>query len=223
MNNAAGTVDRKVRLSLRLKLTLGFLLIAMMVGIASFVLIYNEKLLQSDFEIFISVNMEEMEYASKTAFWLQRIKSNFRELMLESIIDIEESEIERAQKTIESGLSTMKQFGEKWLETVQRDLSQGVEDEDEGEGEGEGEVVVLTEREELAEIKKLLRLIEKFSAISRKLLKMYDENPAENQKHHDYFEDKLEPLSRQLQAKVDLLWNEAIEESQSPCVRLVVR
>ncbi|MBF0265853.1 MAG: response regulator [Gammaproteobacteria bacterium] len=205
--------NHKVTFSLRLKLILSFMFLSILAILMSLILIQNENNLQSDFDIFISVNVEEIKYASKSAYLVQRIKSNIRELMLESIIDPEEEEQINAQKTVNEALLSLQNSVKSWLMIVQSNIDEHELENSDRETEIETETE-LSEEEESKELEQVVTLVKQFNKQCQTILDMIINTPAEHEQHQEYFEQNLEPLSRILQTSINDLWEEALEESK---------
>ncbi|MCW9034681.1 MAG: ATP-binding protein [Rhodospirillales bacterium] len=161
----------------------------------------------------VHVNIKEVAASSEIAYQVQRIKSNARELMLEMaidpelkvVIDPDVAEVEKASITIKEELETLKQTGLTWQRAIIEDLS-GFE-----KGSADWEL----ENEEFQEIQSLLKLLEEFISAGKIFIKLHEKRPTQVEVYHEFFETNIEPISRELQRKIELLRAEAIEEAQN--------
>ena len=202
MKRAIGTIA----LSLRTKLTLSFLAVACLVGVVSLALVKNEHTLQEKLDILVDINMEEISHASQIVFWIQRIESNFRELMLETIVAIDEDDTDHSLQAIREGLSTLRRITKQWIAITSSD-------EDSGEG-----VFGISEVEELEELGNLSKLIDDFCALSQTLLLMHAEDPTQYLEQYHFFNTEIDPVSRRIQDAAKELWEEAREEAEGESV-----
>lgn len=181
------------------RIILGFIaVILVMIIVDSNALLNNIQIIDNVNHLEHSKRIE-LTQSNKVAYLIQRIKSNLRELFLELDQGERQEEITLARYEVETNIPNL-HLAIKTLESAtQTGYSLSEQDE-----EKEGEL------RELARINALDTLTVKFSAGVRKILELQDAgslNQAEN-----YFEDEVEPISREIQDSILVLVEDAEEE-----------
>ena len=192
-------------MNLRVKFIFSFLCLSLFMALPVVYSILKSQETRETIDKLVYVNIDEIEYSSRINFQIQRIKSNLRELMLENAIDTENREIKNALKIVKTELILLQKNGLLWRNAILADMAEEGEEEEEG----------LSEELELKELDKLLKVIKKFEFFIHQFLAIYNENPANISRYQDFFELNIEPISRDIQQAVKILYEEAVVEARS--------
>ena len=179
-------------MKLRAKLYLGFLSLSLVIGISSTIILFNDLKAEDSLNGLVHINLQEITSSSEVAFQIQRIKSNIREILLETKDSHADEEVDHAIKAVEVGLVVLSEIGKSWVASVKADILET----DLNDSSYHDEV------DELQELVLMLDKISEFSAMTRVFLKQVELGHTQWPKYADYFEDELEPFSRILQILV---------------------
>lgn len=203
------------------KLILAFLVIALFVFEVGCVIFYSNHLVSKKLHEIHFENIVEMESSTQVAHLLQALKSNIRELILETQEvfasedenDSHVKEILRARTAIKNAVSGLKTTTIKWEKVIR---VAAIEDEDEDE---ETPYQGLTEQDELAEVIKLKQDIFEMSGSVEQFLTALGDvkdikswTPKQLDAFQDHFEESIEPITRVMQDEMSDLTKEAKHE-----------
>ena len=174
-------------------------------GVSSSIILFNDLKAEDSLNGLVHINLQEITASSEVAFQIQRIKSNIREILLETQESHADEEVEHAIKTVEMGLVVLTEIGESWVASVKEDILET----DLNDSSYHDEV------DELQELVLMLDKISEFSAMTRVFLKQVQLGHTQWPEYADYFEDELEPFSRTLQGLVLEAREETLTEAVS--------
>ena len=153
-------------------------------GVSSSIILFNDLKAEDSLNGLVHINLQEITASSEVAFQIQRIKSNIREILLETQESHADEEVEHAIKTVEMGLVVLTEIGESWVASVKEDILET----DLNDSSYHDEV------DELQELVLMLDKISEFSAMTRVFLKQVQLGHTQWPEYADYFEDELEPF-----------------------------
>lgn len=174
-------------MNIRTRLLSGFLLVALLVAaLGVFVTIFNVKI-RTGVNVILLSNIEEVKGSTGVAYSVQRIKSNIREFLLESIHQENQEEIRHATDVIQTGITELERNIAAWQTAISvgTELAAGTQEEEE-------------EEEEDRLFSELRVALDTFIQGVNVFLVMAEEKGP--QAATEFFENKVEPISRQIQA-----------------------
>lgn len=195
-------------MTVKKKLIITFFIIVMFVVEIGGVILYSNQEVAGKLQEIQSITHQEMELANDVAYLIQRLKSNIRELFLEmgSVVDNSEKqnfvgEINHVKNAIQKSASGLKSAVAKWKNTVNLAMTH--------------QSILKTHEERVAKLQRL----DQFDDDMRPMLHWVDDllaavdNTMANttvvgiQFHtmRDVFNDKIEPISRELQSAISEL------------------
>ena len=166
-----------------LKLRLAFLVMAGFVSIVGVRGVKYSSAIRHDIDVIRLGKVEEVKHAAAAAFYLQRIQSGIRELLLESIKGRPE-EISRARGMIETSMPELQNSTIHWETAVNTGLSLGQEGD----------------RKELRNIQVIRSRLDNFLILTKNIIGLEQEKKFKVAE--ELFEDEVEPLIRQIQTQL---------------------
>ncbi len=183
------------------KLILGFMVISLLVGIVGVISILQGLDIKEELEEIVLSNLREVERTTEIAYHIQRVKSNIRELFLETL-ENDKKEQKHAFKAVTISISVIEQSLSIWEDAIKQAIRLAEEKEEEEE--------IKEERKELEEFGKIKIKLGVFIDLVNKLLRKWEINGYEAVK--ELFKESVEPLSRQIQETIKKLEEHAEKE-----------
>ncbi|GGF57823.1 hypothetical protein GCM10011332_09160 [Terasakiella brassicae] len=193
-------------MKLRNKLIISFICLVGILGFPFLVMVVTSQGSRDHIDKMVHVNVKEIEFSSNFNYAIQRVKSNLREMMLELLIDPKAAELSRARENVERNIEYLQRIGAEWQAIVEMDLAENHKDQDFD--------ALNLEKEELAEVRGLLVLMEKFVKATNELMELYNDKVATPATLYERFEKNVEPVSQIIQSKAFELHKDALNEAK---------
>ncbi|QYY35654.1 ATP-binding protein [Ruficoccus sp. ZRK36] len=189
------------------RIILGFIVvIAIMMVVDYNALRDNIQIIRQVDDLELSKRKELIE-SYRTAYLLQRIKSNVRELLLETEVDERPDEIDLARDEVTTAIPQLQASIQELKAATYLGLNREGQDEE--------------EQEELERLNSLLDLTPAFLTGLEKMFELHDQG--KHKEADDQFEDFVEPLSREMQTVAAEVSSGAEEEIQWAIQQLNMR
>ena len=181
------------------KLYIGFLSLALVIGASSAIILMNDLEAEENLNSLAHINIIEITASSDVSYLIQRIKSNMREVLLETQDGPPDEEVEYAIGVIKNSVVVLGETGRTWIEAVKSDAIAPHPDSES----------TRSEMDELAELVLIMGKSDEFAAITLTFLDKVELGYQHWSEYAEYFKNEVEPFSRELQ---DLI-KEAREET----------
>ncbi|NVM21187.1 MAG: PAS domain S-box protein [Desulfobacterales bacterium] len=160
------------------KMIFGFAGIALLVGVVGGIILKHTTVISMDVDKIVLSGFGEIKNAIEINYHIQRIESSIRDLFLESIEERPE-EIEHAKEAIKESISELQRSILVWEDAIKARIK-----------------IAAAQEEELERINSLKTKLDSFIVLVNKTVGLQEEKGYEAAE--EFFEDKTEPLSREI-------------------------
>lgn len=185
-----GYLKERLSMNIRSKIIFSFIALTTFISCFEIFLVYNQVTLSEELDRKVRFNVHEIEAAFDISYWVQRCKSNLREILVETVSG-QLSQADYAITVVENSIAAIKKSVKIWEALVLKDTPLNN--------------VNSLQKSELQDVHDIIDRLTQFTSSAQGLVDLHKANPNSFDTQLLYFNTEIEPFSRNLQTLLNTM------------------